>query len=1335
MNVPNLKYEIFRGMNQDLATALLNPGVYFEAQNMRSAGPTSGQQGRLETFNGYGKKHLFSDLFTDGEKYYMVGGCNDEDSNSIYLFYYNNSDSNQHLIIRYREKEDDLQVVLRCKNLFTTDIGELDSKILNHVSIMNGYLAWSEGTGQPKMFNVDDAMNEVGPFAVSDKDKIPAEVFMLPYYTPLQEPYIDKFASTYNPSGDGFGFGTVDQYKAISLKDGHQFCYQFVHYNGMVSCLSAVSQIYFTNNFNVSLQLDDLRQLYNIDEYLPNTLDGDNDIRAGALEEATDFVTTLGMVKFVRFLTRLSNTGQWQLISELEVPQTLSSEVVTKIANLDDLSTEPPVLWLAVGNREDLKGSVLAVDDQNYVFSNIPRDVKDVLFADSRLFLGNFSDGYEVPTGLTWNVVRSKVSLAIGSEDHNFETEDTDLKVVQKFKDGDVKDFGIVFYDRYRRRSTVGYINSQYVYPAMYKPVTTLDYDGQSGTLGYDPYKLFLAQSGTFNRDDVSVTPWYAWLNDNWPYFDLFDTNVGAGTLPEWVEYFQVVVKESGKYNSFIQTMARPNFYYLDVEQGELLAGAKMLAREYPVYTSTIFFPTYPTNDFLDAINLRGIAFTLNDNEPYTYEEGDIVRVQMSQGILDKDNVYDEAGSDYYATFGYYDFKVEKQQGNVIFCSFPDELYDYINSLDAKTKTTLAGQPDIILLPPFYSEFRRKWTGSAYSANVGHINSNENEENGQYRLAWVGPTFYNKPDPNYGTFNEYEATYPDGILTGTFTVNNHFWKIDILKPNKVSTGVWRECGPAVNAKKYWGVDAVNWLPYYYSIWGDTYLRSFTHDHNFVDCSVKTVQYRFDTAPVTDTWEPDFEFQKLLGYYFCTHHETTTPVTIYGLNFNNAGRGQANTLTIVNQSIQYPTGVTFSGILREGGQFNELNRYAFDSIFEYPKEIGPITKMVNTSNLESVGTGILILGESLTVSARVGQVQFQDTGNGNLVGLTDKVLGSFQVMQDNFGCQDELTVYNKQGWCIFFDRKRNELVRYNRNGLTALGETYGMRKYLIEEVKRFNDIGASGFIHGGYDNRRKEYWLGFGFPVDAADYAKQRYLIFRDVDRSEGFIGFIEAMPIIPDFENIYSAGIYLWSTENKMFGYYFPGTDRIDEQYTGLLDLQDGVALENNDDTILTNLPSYLTAVFNSGKSKVRWGGISLQLHTNEGQKTIIQDVSGLNTPYEVIFECVDETIVLNSNTTIALASKIFGNGNSWSYREGRVSAAIRPAKIDLAGNNISLGGSYSGDPRTFRNILLQSSSLKAKIVLIPDRNPETGGELTPYYQRYLIFVQVKLTEEQPQPR
>jgi hypothetical protein len=162
----------------------------------------------------------------------------------------------------------------------------------------------------------------------------------------------------------------------------------------------------------------------------------------------------------------------------------------------------------------------------------------------------------------------------------------------------------------------------------------------------------------------------------------------------------------------------------------------------------------------------------------------------------------------------------------------------------------------------------------------------------------------------------------------------------------------------------------------------------------------------------------------------------------------------------------PTMSRFTGKIVEESSINNLNRMREEDNFIYPSEYGRIRNMTSISNpqLESAGAILLMIGERETWSVYVNRTTLQDLSGRSQVALSDKLLGSFNVLNGSHGTfnPESLTVDKTRAW--YWDAIHGSWIRYGRDGLTAVSDNK-MRNW-------FKEIGDLLFTKYDDDSRPK-----------------------------------------------------------------------------------------------------------------------------------------------------------------------------------------------------------------------------------------------------------------------
>jgi len=212
---------------------------------------------------------------------------------------------------------------------------------------------------------------------------------------------------------------------------------------------------------------------------------------------------------------------------------------------------------------------------------------------------------------------------------------------------------------------------------------------------------------------------------------------------------------------------------------------------------------------------------------------------------------------------------------------------------------------------------------------------------------------------------------------------------------------------------------------------------------------------------------------LLLFKECTNWSVNFP---FDQTWNNRTLGWINEPLTLNSNvpIDSPTHICFSDVkiaateVDGTGNFDALN-YAI-----YPQEYGVITKLVRVSDnqLESVGALLMALFQRETVSIYVSRITLQQISGVAQVLLSDKVLGSFNAQLGSCGCINPESVVRQDGRIYFWDGTKNRVIRYSRDGLTAISQ-FGMSTH-------FGFMKANGIlkVYGGYDYNNNELYLTF-----------------------------------------------------------------------------------------------------------------------------------------------------------------------------------------------------------------------------------------------------------------
>lgn len=146
----------------------------------------------------------------------------------------------------------------------------------------------------------------------------------------------------------------------------------------------------------------------------------------------------------------------------------------------------------------------------------------------------------------------------------------------------------------------------------------------------------------------------------------------------------------------------------------------------------------------------------------------------------------------------------------------------------------------------------------------------------------------------------------------------------------------------------------------------------------------------------------------------------------------------------------PTKMRFGGQIIEESFVNNINRFRDEDQKTFPSEYGRIRGLVNTANaqVESVGAILLAIGERETFSIYVNRQTLEDLSGRTQVALSDKVLGSYNVLLGSFGTVNPESITLERGRVYYWDATDGSWVQYGRDGLTAVSG-YKMKTWFRE----------------------------------------------------------------------------------------------------------------------------------------------------------------------------------------------------------------------------------------------------------------------------------------------
>lgn len=272
----------------------------------------------------------------------VVGSVSDLKNGVIIFFVYNSNAD--HSIYRYTTSQDEVELVYRDSVLaFQSDSfvkGDVINNLYNEV-----LLYFTDGITEPKKINVSRAI--IGGY--SDVITNGTDSQKLEFLTLAKKPPLDP------PTYEFFTDAAYDDNNIY--ENNFQFAYQYVYLDGEYSAISKYTDLAVAPNQYLDGFLEDAQR----NEY--------NAIRVFVETSTAD-------VKTIRVLGRRGNEGPWFIVDEIQNPA-LSSPTT--------LSTE---------FRNDELYRFISQDEANKIYDAVPLAAQSQTISGSRLFLGNYSEGY-----------------------------------------------------------------------------------------------------------------------------------------------------------------------------------------------------------------------------------------------------------------------------------------------------------------------------------------------------------------------------------------------------------------------------------------------------------------------------------------------------------------------------------------------------------------------------------------------------------------------------------------------------------------------------------------------------------------------------------------------------------------------------------------------------------------------------------------------------------------------------------------------------------------------------------------------------------------------------
>lgn len=210
----------------------------------------------------------------------------------------------------------------------------------------------------------------------------------------------------------------------------------------------------------------------------------------------------------------------------------------------------------------------------------------------------------------------------------------------------------------------------------------------------------------------------------------------------------------------------------------------------------------------------------------------------------------------------------------------------------------------------------------------------------------------------------------------------------------------------------------------------------------------------------------------------------------------------------NKRLRRKTIIRFGGKYITDTKINNVSSFYFADQEELTNA-GAVRKLILASNNQSEGTVLLAVQESEITSLYIGQVVLKNSGSGENIVASDKVIGSANPLQKLVGTVNPESVVQHNGMVYGFDALRGIVWRYGQDGLTFIseqtggGSPAGMRNFFYDASDYLVSLGSFK-CYAGFDPYNNEYLL----TIPSADAEKSTVAWSEKLNVWTSFMSFI-----------------------------------------------------------------------------------------------------------------------------------------------------------------------------------------------------------------------------------
>lgn len=202
-------------------------------------------------------------------------------------------------------------------------------------------------------------------------------------------------------------------------------------------------------------------------------------------------------------------------------------------------------------------------------------------------------------------------------------------------------------------------------------------------------------------------------------------------------------------------------------------------------------------------------------------------------------------------------------------------------------------------------------------------------------------------------------------------------------------------------------------------------------------------------------------------------ESMNPSNDYFLNWTQI-TGKPNLVPSEVSSQKKTTAIVFSETKIPGSKINGLSKFSALDEKRLDDATGPLRALKITSKTQSTGSVMLAISENETTGIYLGEQQLQQTSSGGqFLAVSSGVIGTMNTLKGSYGTMHPESIVVNEGTAFWFDVKNETVIRYDSNGLTAIGDNK-MKTFFREKSNIILTDQIKHFVIGTYDDYNSEY---------------------------------------------------------------------------------------------------------------------------------------------------------------------------------------------------------------------------------------------------------------------